>query len=152
MVSFQAQRPVPADTSEIKADKEMSNTAKQTPHVPRGRITAVAQPSGVYHVIYSINYCFDIHTDRTPCHSAWEMKTTSIAVPSFKDTETTHSNIHWLSYAKCTQNRIVSVKNCKLWLDGLVLIRHGCSKNSRWHYERSWGRTNQICERNSGTY
>lgn len=91
MVSFQAQTAVPADTSEIKADKEMSNRVSQpnkhlpqTHSIPPGRLTVVVQPSGVYHVMYAVNYCFDIHTDRTPCRSAWERKTTSIAVPSFK--------------------------------------------------------------------
>lgn len=34
----------------------------QTQSVPWGRLTAAVQPSGVYHVIYAINYCFDIHT------------------------------------------------------------------------------------------
>jgi len=65
----------------------MNNGVSQpNKHLPQTlqRMTAVVQPSEDYHEIYSINYCFDIHTDRTPCHSAWEMKTTSIAVPSFK--------------------------------------------------------------------
>ncbi len=66
---FQAQTPVPADTSEIKADKEMSLAAKETPTTDTQRSlrpTDCGRPAlWVHHVIYAINYCFDIHTDRT---------------------------------------------------------------------------------------